>query len=80
MSLGKDQVDDMADSANALLKDASIDRTEWDTCRAYFVFALVSRFPIVASSTRNARAICSVVSPATSRSVSATCASRLSDG
>src|SRR5256885_3720279 len=45
-----------------------------------FLFARTSRCAIVASGTRNARAISPVVRPATERSVSATCASRASAG
>ena len=47
---------------------------------AIFVLALVSRRFMVSGDTRNARAISSVGSPATARSVSATCASVASAG
>ena len=45
-----------------------------------FFFARVTRAAIVGSETRNAWAISAVVRPQTSRSVSATCASRASAG
>ena len=45
-----------------------------------FAFARTSRCAIVASATRNARAISPVVSPQTARSVSATCASAFKRG
>ena len=45
-----------------------------------FRFARTSRWAIVASGTRNARAISAVVSPPSVRSVSATCASVASAG
>ena len=45
-----------------------------------FRFARSSRFAIVSSGTRNARAISSVFSPPSVRSVNATCASSWSEG
>jgi hypothetical protein len=48
-------------------------------CRSR-AFARLMRWAMVASGTRNARAICAVPSPATARSVSATCDGRVSVG
>jgi hypothetical protein len=45
-----------------------------------FCLARTSRFDIVGSATRNARAISAVVSPASVRTVNATCASNASAG
>ena len=79
VALVEDQVDDREDGGDAVGKQGAGGTRNGIPAALILRFARTSRFAIVASGTRNARAI-SVVSPPRLRNVSATCASSASAG